>query len=304
MQCEWSCHHGDGAAGRPSITSDVIDARHGSPYRRLVTTTARTDPRPVGGLLRGWRQRRRLTQLDLAIEADISTRHLSFVETGRASPSREMVLHLAEVLEVPLRERNRLLLAAGYAPSYAQRPLENPEMAPIRSALATILAGYQPFPALVVDRGWHLVTANSAVGLLTDGAAASLLEPPVNVLRLSLHPDGLAPRIGNLAQWRGHVLRRLAREAALSGDTDLAALHRELRGYPGGLDRSTPAGAIAVPLHLQVGETDLALISTVTTFGTPLDVTAAEISIEAFLPADQGTAEALRLLAPGGPSGD
>jgi transcriptional regulator with XRE-family HTH domain len=263
-----------------------------------VTTLARPEPSPVGELLRDWRQRRRLTQLELAIEADISTRHLSFVETGRARPSREMVLHLAEVLEVPLRERNRLLLAAGFAPSYTERALGSPDMAPIRAALDTILAGYHPFPALVVDRGWHLVAANTAVGLLTDGVAARLLEPPVNVLRLSLHPNGLAPRIGNLAQWRGHVLSRLAREAVLSGDADLATLHRELRDYPGGLDRSSPAGAIAVPLRLQAGDGELALISTVTTFGTALDVTAAELSIEAFLPADPGTAEALPRLVP------
>jgi transcriptional regulator with XRE-family HTH domain len=269
-----------------------------------VTTIAADTSGTVGTLLRGWRQRRRLTQLDLAIEADISTRHLSFVETGRARPSREMVLHLADVLEVPLRERNRLLLAAGFAPSYAQRSLDSPEMAPVRAAVDTILAGYQPFPALVVDRGWHLVAGNDAAQALMGGVAASLLEPPVNVLRLSLHPDGLAPRIGNLAQWRGHLLARLAREAALSGAAPLRDLLRELRDYPGGLERSGPAGGIAVPLRLRTGDGELALISTVTTFGTALDITAAELSIEAFLPADDTTAETLRRLsADGGPAG-
>jgi len=205
----------------------------------------------VGEMLREWRERRRYSQLQLSLEADVSTRHLSFVETGRARPSRDMVLHLADVLEVPLRERNRLLLAAGFAPSYAQRALDSPEMAPVRTAVDTILAGYQPFPALVVDRGWHLVAGNAAVATLVAGAAPHLLEPPVNVLRLSLHPDGLAPRIGNLAQWRGHLLARLAREAALSGAPQLRDLLRELRDYPGGLERSGPAGGIAVPLRLR-----------------------------------------------------
>ena len=248
----------------------------------------------VGGLLRQWRRRRRLSQLDLAIEAEISARHLSFVETGRAKPSREMVLHLADALQVPLRERNQLLLAAGFAPSYPQRPLEDAEMAPIRAALDTVLAGYAPYPALVVDRGWRLVTANAAVGLLTADAAPELLEPPVNVLRLSLHPDGLAGRIRNLAQWRGHVPHRLAREAAHTGASELAELHRELLDYPGGLEHPTPGSAVAVPLCLHASDTELVFISTVTNFGTALDVTAAELSIEAFLPADPTTAAALR----------
>jgi transcriptional regulator with XRE-family HTH domain len=243
-----------------------------------------------GALLRQWRQRRRVSQLDLAIAADVSARHVSFLETGRSRPSRDMVLRLAERLEVPLRDRNPLLLAAGFAPSYPRRGYDDPALAPVRDAVAAILAGYEPYPALVVDRRWTLVAANDSVGLLTAGAAAELLAPPVNVLRLSLHPDGLAPRIANLARWRGHVLARLAREAAAGADEELAALHRELAGYPGGTEPAGPEHAVAVPLELRVDGRTLAFLSTVTTFGTALDITAAELSIEAFLPADDATA--------------
>jgi len=251
-----------------------------------------------GVLLRQWRERRRLSQLDLALEAGVSARHISFVETGRAQPSREMVLRLAAQLDVPLRERNPMLLAAGYAPEYPMRTLDDQEMAPVRAALALVLSGYQPYPALAVDRGWNLVTANSSLAPLTSGAAAELLEPPVNVLRLSLHPRGLAHQILNLAQWRGHVLDRLAREAAATGDADLAALHRELLDYPGGNEGDTGAGpGLAVPLRLRAGDHELTFLSTVTTFGTAVDITLAELSIEAFLPADNTTAEALHSLA-------
>jgi transcriptional regulator with XRE-family HTH domain len=244
-----------------------------------------------GALLRQWRTRRRVSQLDLAIAAGVSARHVSFLETGRSRPSREMVLRLAEWLDVPLRERNPLLLAAGFAPSYPVRPLDDPALAPVRAAVDAVLAGYEPYPALAVDRGWHLVAANRAVAPLTALAAAALRTPPVNVLRLSLHPDGLAPHIVNLAEWRGHLLGRLAREAAV--DPELAGLHRELAGYPGGT--AAPAEqAVAVPLRLRLGGRELAFLSTVTTFGTALDVTAAELSIEAFLPADAATAAALQ----------
>jgi transcriptional regulator with XRE-family HTH domain len=248
---------------------------------------------PVGHLLRDWRQRRRLSQLDLSSEAGVSARHLSFVETGRATPSREMVLHLAESLEVPLRARNELLVAAGYAPHYGRRGLDEPDMAAVRTAIERVLAAHEPFPALVVDRAWTMVAANRGVALLADGVDPRLLEPPVNALRLSLHPDGMAPRIRNLPQWRAHVLHRLAREARLSGDPGLAALHRELSLLPGGLDPRPPDG-IAVPLRVRAGEDELSFLSTVTTFGTAVDLTAAEVSIEAFLPADERTAEAVR----------
>src|SRR5215218_8915539 len=251
----------------------------------------------VGPLLRDWRHRRRLSQLDLALEAGVSTRHLSFIETGRARPSADMVVHLAEQLEVPLRDRNQLLLAAGYAPAYGQRDLDAPEMGPVRAALERVLDGHAPNPALVIDRHWGLVAANDGVTPLLAGAAAHLLEPPVNVLRLSLHPEGLAPRIANLAEWRAHLLDRLGREAVASGDPALAALHEELAAYPCDEPAYSPdleAGAIAVPLRLRHEGGELSFISTVTTFGTALDVTVAELSIESFFPADEATAAFLR----------
>jgi transcriptional regulator with XRE-family HTH domain len=256
-----------------------------------------------GALLRQWRQRRRVSQLDLALAADVSARHVSFLETGRSRPSREMVLRLAERLDVPLRDRNPLLLAAGFAPSYPLRAFEDPALAPVRHAVGAILTGYEPYPALAVDRGWNLVAANAGVAALTTPAAPGLLTPPVNVLRLSLHPDGMAGRIVNLDQWRHHVLGRLAREAAASGDDGLAELHRELSAYPGGSEPGGPdQGApepggpeqsVAVPLRVRVDGRELSFLSTVTTFGTALDITAAELSIEAFLPADRSTADAL-----------
>ena len=259
---------------------------------------AASSPR-VGGLLREWRQRRRLSQLDLALEAGISTRHLSFVETGRSRPSTEMVLHLAEQLDVPLRDRNQLLLAAGHAPVFGQRGLDEPEMEPVRDALALILDGHSPYPALVVDRHWGLVMANEAVGVLIAGCAPELLEPPVNVLRLSLHPDGMAPQIVNFGQWRAHLLDRLGREFVTTGDPALAALHEELAALPGartGEALESHAGDIAVPLRIRVGNAELSFISTVTTFGTATDVTLAELSVEAFYPVDTSTAEALATL--------
>jgi transcriptional regulator with XRE-family HTH domain len=252
--------------------------------------------RPVGELLREWRERRRLSQLELSIQADVSTRHLSFVETGRSRPTPEMIVKLTEHLEVPLRERNQLLLAGGYAPRYPEHGLDAPELAQVREALRLVLAGHEPYPALVINRWWELLDANAAVPLITAGCAPHLLEPPVNVLRLSLHPDGMAPRIRNLPQWRAHVLHRLAREVRLSGDPGLAALHAELSRLPGGLDPLPPDG-IAVPLRIRVGDDDLAFLSTVTTFGTAVDLTAAELSLEAFLPADERTADAVRARA-------
>ena len=259
------------------------------------------DRSTIGTMLREWRQRRRLSQLDLALAADVSARHLSFVETGRARPSAEMVVRLAEHLDVPLRDRNGMLLAAGFAPAYGQRDLDAPDMAPVRAALEQVLAGHEPFPALVVDRHWGLVAANRAVALLTAGVAPELLEEPVNVLRLALHPAGLAPRIANLGEWRAHLLDRLGRQAVVSGDPALAALHDELTAYPGaapGPAHDLVAGAVATPLRLRYDAGELAFISTVTTFGTALDVTLAELAIEAFLPADAATAAVLRAAAP------
>ena len=250
----------------------------------------------VGLLLRDWRRRRRLSQLDLALEAGVSTRHLSFVETGRSNPSPEMVLHLAERLEVPLRERNQLLLAAGYAPQYGRRSLDDPEMAQVREALGRVLAGHEPYPAFAVDRAWNLVMSNGALGPLLDGVAPELLVPPVNCMRLALHPDGLAPRIINLAQWRGHLLHRLAHELQITGDPQLEALLDELRGYPGPVASDAPdAAAIMVELRLATAEGgELAFFSTVTTFGTAAEITLSELSVEAFFPADESTAARLR----------
>ncbi|MGH2968860.1 MAG: helix-turn-helix domain-containing protein [Solirubrobacteraceae bacterium] len=265
--------------------------------------TAVDSPAPLGTLLRDWRQRRRLSQLDLALEAGVSARHLSFLETGRSKPSREMVLHLAEELDVPLRERNRMLLAAGYAPAYEERPLEAPALEPVREALDQVLAGHEPYPAAVIDRWWNLVAANRSTALFTRDVAPELLEPPANVLRISLHPEGLAPRIANLAEWRAHLLDRLRREVAATADARLAALREEVAAYP---SPAAPApelparGAIAVPLRLRAGDGELTFFSTVATFGTAIDVTVAELSIEAFFPADAATAAALRDVLPQG----
>ena len=259
--------------------------------------SSRVADRPrIGALLRDWRVRRRMSQQDLALEAGVSARHVSFVETGRSKPSADMVIQLAEHLEVPLRDRNTLLLAAGFAPAYAQRDLDEPEMGPVREAIDRVLRGHEPYPAVVVDRHWGLVAANRAVPLLIGGAADHLLEPPVNVLRLSLHPEGMAPRIANLGEWRAHLLDRLGRQAVVSGDPALFALHEELAGYPGGEGGHVPdleAGAIAVPLRLRTDDGELAFISTATTFGTATDVTVSELAIESFFPADDATARAL-----------
>ena len=248
----------------------------------------------VGVLLRDWRQRRHLSQLDLALDAEVSTRHLSFVETGRSKPSRELVLHLAEHLDVPLRERNALLVAAGYAPVYAERPIDAEEMAPVRAALDKILTGHEPFPAIVVDHRWDLVAANTpALAVLTEGVDPELLGGRRNALRMSLHPGGLAPRIANLAEWSSHLLDRLRREVAVSADPALDQLIAELRSYPGVVDGPLPTDGPAplfVPLVLRAGDAVLSFVSTVATFGTARDITAAELSIESFFPADEATA--------------
>ncbi|MEJ8820898.1 helix-turn-helix transcriptional regulator [Variovorax humicola] len=262
---------------------------------------------PFGAHLRHWRQHRRLSQLDLAQEADVSTRHLSYVETGRAAPSREMVLRLAERLEVPLRERNALLVAAGFAPMYRQRSLDDPALRPARRAVDLVLKGHEPFPALAVDRHWNLVAHNAVVPLLMAGASAELLKPPVNVLRLSLHPDGLAPRIANLAQWRAHLLERLQQQIAATGDATLTALHDELAAYPVGIachDAPSAGGELAgvvVPFQLATPNGLLSFISTTTIFGTPVDVTLQELAVESFFPADAQTAAALAALTPAAP---
>jgi transcriptional regulator with XRE-family HTH domain len=255
-------------------------------------------PRPVGELLRDWRQRRRLSQLDLACDAEISTRHLSYVETGRAVPSRAMVLHLAEKLEVPLRERNAMLVAAGYAPLYPQRPLDDPALSAARAAVELVLKAHEPYPAMAVDRHWNLVAMNGAVAPFLEGVAEALLQPPVNVLRIALHPQGLAPRIANLAQWRDHLIARLHQALSASGDPGLHALMQELVDYPvprdgGSLHPGTDFAGMVVPLQLNSPRGVLSFLSTITVFGTPLDVTLSELALEAFYPADAATAAAL-----------
>jgi transcriptional regulator with XRE-family HTH domain len=269
----------------------VRSAWHGAGVAAIAS------PPGVGRLLRDWRQRRRLSQLDLASSAEVSTRHLSFVETGRSTPSRELVLHLAEHLEVPLRDRNALLLAAGYAPVFRQTPLDAAEMAPVRDALGKIVRGHEPYPALVVDRHWDLVSANDPAVALLHGVRSHLVDGGVNVLRVSLHPDGLAPRIVNFDEWATHLLERLDRQIAVSEDQVLVELARELRSYPGvraGVAVSDLAGRLFVPLVLRHGDAELRFFSTVATFGTALDVTIAELAIESFFPADDVTAAMLR----------
>jgi transcriptional regulator with XRE-family HTH domain len=251
----------------------------------------------VGELLRTWRQRRSLSQLELALNADVSARHVSFVETGRARPSREMLLHLAEQLDVPLRDRNGLLLAAGYAPQYAERSLETPEMEPVRRALDRFLRAHEPYPAVVIDRHHNLVAGNDALGLLIEGVDPELLEPPANALRVTLHPRGMAPQIINLAEWSAHLLHRLRREAAITGDPELERLYDELSVYPGvstdvGHEDTTGADVV-LPMRMRDGDDELAFFGTISTFGTAVDITLAELSIEAFYPANARTAARL-----------
>jgi transcriptional regulator with XRE-family HTH domain len=255
----------------------------------------------VGPLLRSWRERRRLTQLELALEAGISTRHLSFVETGRSKAGREMLLRVADRLEIPFRERNQLLMAAGHAPAFAERPLGDPVLAPVREALDRILVAHEPYPAVVFDRAWNLVAANAPMSALTEGLEIdpALLEPPVNVLRIGLHPRGLAPLIVNLADWRAHFLERLARQIAMTGDTDLAALMEEVAAYPVPESESRIAAneggnEILGPVTLRAptgGE--WSFFGMFASFDTPFEVTTSELAIELLFPADRATAEAL-----------
>lgn len=258
-----------------------------------------TAVRPVGDLVREWRQRRRLSQLDLALRADVSARHLSFVETGRSLPSREMVLNLADHLQVPLRGRNALLLAAGFAPQFPERPLGDPALSGVRQAVERLLAAHEPFPALAVDRHWNMQAANRSVAPMLAGVGADLLRPPVNVLRLSLHPQGMMPRIANLSEWRAHVFARLSRQIEVTGDADLEKLLRELQAYPSGdgpnRDPSPLAeSSVIVPLRLVTPAGTIELISTTMVFGTPLDVTLSELAIETFFPVDDQSAAILR----------
>ena len=251
----------------------------------------------AGDLIREWRQRRRLSQLDLAIAANVSSRHLSFVETGRSRPTSEMILHLAEHLDVPLRDRNALLLAGGFAPAYPERGLAEPELHAVKNALKRVLDGHEPYPAAVVNRWWELVDANAGIALFTGDVSPELLEPPVNVLRLSLHPDGMAPRIANLPEWRAHLLARLHRQAEATGDPRLFSLYSELEAYPGGQGNQGAQPPlptdVVVPLRYRTAQAELSFLSITAVIGTPMDVTVEELAIESFYPADPQTAKAL-----------
>lgn len=254
----------------------------------------------IGSLIRTWRQRRHLSQLDLASDANISTKHLSFLETGRSQPSRDMLLHLAEHLEVPLREQNVLLVTAGYAPLFSERSLDDDDLDPAREAIQHVLHGHEPYPAIAINRHWQMVMANNCIDYFLAGVATELLTPPVNVLRLSLHPEGLAPQIVNLAAWKAHLLARLRHQIELTADPSLSELYQELAAYPTNQAHSTPIPAyhetmdIALPFALRTSHGVLSFFSTTMVFGTPIDVTVSELAIEAFFPANAATAELLR----------
>ncbi|MEV6840721.1 helix-turn-helix transcriptional regulator [Streptomyces sp. NPDC051133] len=256
----------------------------------------------VGPLLRGWRERRRISQLELALRADSSARHISFVETGRSRPSEEMVLRLAEHLEVPVRERNALLLAAGYAPYYPETPLDDPALDALRDGMERLIQGYEPYPALVVDATYTVVAANRGIAMLLEGVPQELMEPAPNAMRLTLHPQGLAPRIRNLQEWRGHLLEQMQRQLALHRSDRLRALYEEVSAYPVPLDASgdepaEPVPYFALPLVIEHDGRVLSFVSSISTFNTPMDVTVAELAIETFLPADAATTKYLHTLA-------
>ncbi|MEV6650973.1 helix-turn-helix transcriptional regulator [Streptomyces sp. NPDC051219] len=278
-------------------------------------TTAVTDT-AVGPLLRSWRERRRITQLELAIRADSSARHISFIETGRARPSQEMVLRLADHLDVPVRERNALLLAAGYAPRYAETPLDDPAMGALREGMEQLLQGYEPYPALIVDGTYTVLAANRGIAMLLDGLPGHLLAPPLNAMRLTLHPEGLAPKIRNLREWRGHLLSQMERQIAIMRSDALRALYDEVAAYPlpeAGDDTATapatgtatqdslaqsPVPHFALPLRIEHDGHLLSFVSSISTFNTPMDVTVAELAIETLLPADPATVKYLRSTTP------
>lgn len=258
------------------------------------------DDTTFGELLRTWRERRKLTQLDLSTQSGVSTRHLSFLETGRSKPSREMVLDLAEHLQLPLRERNVLLTAAGFAAVYGRTPLDAPEMEAVRSAIELVLSGHEPYPALAVDRYWNIVSMNQAAALLAAGIAPDVMGSPPNVYRISLHPEGLAPRVVNFAEFAHHLLERLRHDASVSADPQLAALLGEVEGYA--TVRALPRPSfehpgVVVPVRLRHPRGELSLFTTIATFGTPVDVTVDELALETFFPADAATARRLNDLA-------
>ncbi|GAA2095941.1 helix-turn-helix transcriptional regulator [Streptomyces albiaxialis] len=262
--------------------------------------TAPPDDRPLGTLLRGWRERAGFSQLELALRADSSARHISFIETGRTAPSREMVLRLADTLDVPVRERNALLLAAGFAPAFPATPLDDPSLGTLRGHLERMVAAYEPYPAIVVDGVYDVIAANRGVATLAEGVAPHLLEPPLNAMRLTLHPEGLAPRIRNLPEWRGHLLDQMSRQLALHRSPGLRAVYEEVEAYPlppGSEERAERTGngsPFALPMQIEHGGEVLSFLSTIATFNTPVDVTVSELAVETLLPADPATAKALQ----------
>ncbi|KUL23115.1 helix-turn-helix domain-containing protein [Streptomyces regalis] len=257
----------------------------------------------VGPLLRAWREQRRVSQLELALRADSSARHISFIETGRSRPSEEMVLRLAEHLDVPVRERNALLLAAGYAPRYPETPLDDPALDALRAGMERLIQGYEPYPALVVDAMYNVHAANRGILTLLDGIPEHLLAPPLNAMRLTLHPEGLAPRIRNLREWRGHLLAQMDRQIALHRSEPLRRLYEEVAAYPvpeetPGAEPAEPVPYFALPLQIEHEGRVLSFISSISTFNTPMDVTVAELAIETLLPADPATVKYLQSLMP------
>jgi transcriptional regulator with XRE-family HTH domain len=263
-----------------------------------MTAQSITSDRSIGDYIRDWRQHRRYSQLALALEIDLSQKHLSFIESGRSIPSREVVLRIAAGLGVPLRVRNLMLLAAGYAPVYAEKRLDHPDLAAARAAVDRVLEAYEPFPAVAVDRQWNLVSANTATAPLFQAVMdPSLLEPPINVLRISLHPHGIGRLILNRAEWSRDILRRLSAQLEASGDPAIAELMEELRSLSGiaaGNEGREEHGGVFVPLRLQLPNGVASFISTTTVFGTPTEITLSELVIEAFLPADAETASLLQ----------
>ncbi|MFH0515812.1 helix-turn-helix domain-containing protein [Streptomyces sp. M41] len=272
------------------------------PPERVSAPSAASAPagQGVGPLLRAWREQRRVSQLELALRADSSARHISFIETGRSRPSEEMVLRLAEHLDVPVRERNALLLAAGYAPHYPETPLDDPALDALRAGMEQLIQGYEPYPALVVDAMYHVHAANRGVLMLLDGIPEHLLTPPLNAMRLTLHPQGLAPRIRNLREWRGHLLAQMDRQIALRRSEPLRRLYEEVAAYPvppeaaGAAEPAEPVPYFALPMQIEHEGRVLSFISSISTFNTPMDVTVAELAIETLLPADPATVKYLQ----------
>src|SRR5919106_3323687 len=292
--------------GRASITSRVMPAcftRRGMEAERTSVRFSRValqteqEPQTAGWLIRFWRTRRGLSQLELSLDANVSTKHLSFVETGRSGPSRQLLVHLAQHLDLPIAERNRLLLAGGFAPPYLELPYDGEVMQPLRESLARLLEAHEPNPALIVDGLWNVIEANRAAALLWDGVDPELLEPPINMLRLGVHPDGL-PRISSLtAACNAPLIHRLKRESRDDGDQALGKLIEEVEAYLPDESPDAPATQPVVSLDLRTPAGQVSLFTVIATLGAPLEVTAADLAIETFLPMDERSAARLAELS-------